>query len=535
MRRTEAMLRGALAGPVAVAAGLAAGELAAIPLSAFTSPFQAVAAFLVDHSPAAAREWAITTFGTSDKGALMIGMAVGIVVIAAVAGILQVRRPPVGAVIMALFAAFGVVAALNRPTADVTYALPSIAAGVVSVAVMVVLGRAARVGDHPTRHELTSDAQPPDEHIPDTTEQPAGGWSRRAFFAAAGVVAIASAASLLIARSAARAGGVLAERAKLVLPQPKSRAKEIPAGTELDVDGITPFVSSNADFYRIDTALQVPSLSTDDWQLRIHGMVDREITLDWQDLMSMAAQERMITLTCVSNEVGGELAGNARWLGFPMRDIISRAGPHSDADMLLSTSVDGWTSGTPLEVIGDGRDAMLAIGMNGEPLPLEHGYPVRQVIPGLYGYVSACKWVIDWEITRFDRAQAYWTQRGWGVRGPIKTASRIDRPAPLSSHPPGPVVIAGTAWAQHRGVTKVEVRVDDGPWETATLATEYSTDTWRQWQWTWQATPDRYESGQHTVYCRATDAAGKTQPEQRVPPIPDGATGWHNRVLMIDG
>ena len=197
--------------------------------------------------------------------------------------------------------------------------------------------------------------------------------------------------------------------------------------------------------------------------------------------------------------------------------------------MLLSTSVDGWTSGTPISAITDGRDALLAIGMNGEPLPIEHGYPVRQVVPGLYGFVSACKWVIDWEITRFSEAQAYWTQRGWGEQAPIKTASRIDRPAPLSTSPAGTVVVAGTCWAQHRGIRSVEVRVDDGPWQQATLAPEYSTDTWRQWSWNWAATP-----GQHTLYCRATDRSGATQPEQRAAPIPDGATGWHSRVLRIE-
>jgi sulfite oxidase len=243
----------------------------------------------------------------------------------------------------------------------------------------------------------------------------------------------------------------------------------------------------------------------------------------------MQAQERIITLTCVSNEVGGNLAGTARWTGYPINDILERAGVQDGADMLFSTSVDGWTSGTPIDALTDGRDAMLVIGMNGEPLPLEHGYPVRQLVPGLYGFVSATKWVVDWEITRFDKAEAYWTKRDWGVKAPIKTASRIDRPAGLSELPVGDVVIAGTAWAQHRGIAKVEVRVDNGPWNTATLATEYSNDTWRQWFWTWQAT-----AGQHTVYCRATDETGAVQPEERVAPIPDGATGWHNRVFRIE-
>ena len=319
------------------------------------------------------------------------------------------------------------------------------------------------------------------------------------------------------------------DSAGLRLPAPVSPSRPVPAGADLRLAAATPFTTANSAFYRIDTALAVPQLEVDDWRLRVHGMVDNEFTLTWDDLMAMPAVERIITLTCVSNEVGGDLAGNARWLGFPMRDILSRAGVATDADMLLSTSVDGWTSGTPISAITDGRDALLAIGMNGEPLPIEHGYPVRQVVPGLYGFVSACKWVIDWEITRFSEAQAYWTQRGWGEQAPIKTASRIDRPAPLSTSPAGTVVVAGTCWAQHRGIRSVEVRVDDGPWQQATLAPEYSTDTWRQWSWNWAATP-----GQHTLYCRATDRSGATQPEQRAAPIPDGATGWHSRVLRIE-
>ena len=519
MRRPfETWLRAVVSGMLAVLGGIAAGELAAIPLSRMASPFQAVTAFLVDNSPAPAREWAITTFGTNDKPALMIGVAIALALLSMLAGILQVARPPAGVVLVILVAAFGAFAAATRPTADVSYVIPAIVAGVVAVAILIVLGRKSIA-----TQKVSSG---PDEVLENADDTTSSGTSRRAFLVAAAVVAGASAVSLVVARRVADAGGVIAERARLVLPRAKSAAPPIPSG--VDVDGATPFLTSNADFYRIDTALQVPQLSTSDWRLRIHGMVDREITLDWNDLMAMSAQERIITLTCVSNEVGGDLASNARWIGYPMRDLLAMAKPHADADMLLSTSVDGWTSGTPLEAITDGRDAMLAVGMNGTPLPLEHGYPARQVIPGLYGFVSACKWVIDWEITRFDQAQSYWAKRGWGVKAPIKTASRIDTPAPLSNIAAGPVVVAGTAWAQHRGVRKVEVRVDDGEWNTATLATEYSTDTWRQWSWTWGATP-----GNHTLYCRATDADGKTQTDQRVAPIPDGATGWHSRVVRV--
>lgn len=507
----ERYVRAAISGPLAVAAGLAAGELSAVRVSAFASPYRAVGAMLVDHSPAAAREFAIQRFGTADKTALLAGMAIVILLIAIAAGLLQVRRPPLGALVVVGFTGVGVFATMTRPTATPVYAVPAVIAGIVAVIVLVVLCRTSTSSSSDTG----ADAGPI--------------WSRRQFVGAVAVLAAAGAGCVALARHVAESGGALAERAGLRLPTPVSPSRPVPAGTDLRVVGVTPFTTTNSAFYRIDTALAVPQLEVSDWRLRVHGMVDNEFTLTWDDLMAMPAVERIITLTCVSNEVGGDLAGNARWLGFPMRDILSRAGIAADADMLLSTSVDGWTSGTPLDAITDGRDALLAIGMNGEPLPIEHGYPVRQVVPGLYGFVSACKWVIDWEITRFSEAQAYWTQRGWGERAPIKTASRIDRPAPFSTSPAGTVVVAGTCWAQHRGIRSVEVRVDDGPWQQATLATEYSSDTWRQWRWDWDATP-----GQHTLYCRATDRTGATQPEQRVAPIPDGATGWHSRVLRIE-
>ncbi|MFW0793397.1 molybdopterin-dependent oxidoreductase [Gordonia sp. CPCC 205515] len=505
----ERDVRAALSGIVAVGTGVAAGELVALVVSPFASPYHAVGAFLVDHAPAWAREFAIDRFGTNDKPALLIGIAVAMLVLAAVAGLVQVRRPPWGLAVIVGFVVVAITAALTRPTVRALYVAPALVSGIVAGVVLVVLCRGATP---------RSDESPTDT-----------GWSRRRFLGAVGVLAVASAVGAVVVRQVGRAGGVVAERMRLALPAPRTTAAAVPDGADVTLPGATPFMTDNATFYRIDTALQVPQLSTRDWQLRVHGMVDRELTLGWDDLMAIPAVERIITLTCVSNEVGGDLASNARWLGIPMTEILSRVGVHDDADMLLSTSVDGWTSGTPISAITDGRDAMLAFGMNGTPLPLEHGYPVRQVVPGLYGFVSACKWVVDWEITRFDRAEAYWTKRGWGVQAPIKTASRIDRPAPLSQHPPGRIVVAGTAWAQHRGIRGVEVRVDDGPWEPATLATEYSKDTWRQWMWGWDATP-----GQHTLYCRATDDTGAVQPERRVAPIPDGATGWHSRVFRID-
>ncbi|HEU0042128.1 MAG TPA: molybdopterin-dependent oxidoreductase, partial [Jiangellaceae bacterium] len=302
----------------------------------------------------------------------------------------------------------------------------------------------------------------------------------------------------------------------------------VPAGADLEVSGAEPWQTPNEVFYRIDTALSVPLVRAEDWQLRVHGMVDHEVRLQYSDLVEMGLVDRWLTLTCVSNEVGGGLAGNAFWTGVPIADVLALAGPHPDADAVLSTSQDGWTAGTPLEVLTDGRDALLAVGMNGSPLPVEHGFPVRMVVPGLYGYVSATKWVVDLEVSRFDEFDAYWSTRGWSERGPVKVASRIDVPRGGASVSAGTVAVAGVAWAQHRGIEAVEVRVDGEDWARARLADVPSPDTWRQWVWEWDAAP-----GRHDLEVRAITADGETQTGERSPVAPDGATGWHRITVEV--
>ena len=269
--------------------------------------------------------------------------------------------------------------------------------------------------------------------------------------------------------SAAR-NGARQVREALGLPAPARPAKPLPEGVQAPVDGALPFVTPNAEFYRIDTALIVPSVDPAQWTLRVHGLVEEAVSIGFQDLLNADLVESYTTLTCVSNEVGGGLAGNARWLGYPLRELLARARPLPEADMVLSTSIDGFTASTPLAVLTDARNALLAIGMNGEPLPLEHGFPVRMVVPGLYGYVSATKWVVDLEVTRFADKTAYWTSRGWSDHGPIKTASRIDVPHAGANVAAGRTAFAGTAWAQHRGISKVQVQMDDGGWADAELA-----------------------------------------------------------------
>lgn len=343
-----------------------------------------------------------------------------------------------------------------------------------------------------------------------------------------GVGVLAAAAGVAGRFIGSKLHSVSAERAAVQLPVPPTPEPPVDPAADLRIPGLTPYLTPDRDFYRIDTALTVPEVSADTWSLRVHGMVDREIRLGYADLKTRRPIERLVTLTCVSNPVGGDLVGNARWLGYSLADLLAEAGPHPDADMVLSRSVDGFTAGSPLATLTDGRDAMLAIGMNGEPLPIEHGYPVRLVVPGLYGYVSATKWVTDIEITRFDRAQAYWTERGWSARGPIKTGTRIDTPQDGASVGRGRVAVAGVAWAQHRGINAVEVQIDDGPWQSARLAAEPTIDTWRQWVYDWTPT-----SGTHTVRARSTDGTGQVQTSQVQDVVPDGATGYPSITVRV--
>jgi DMSO/TMAO reductase YedYZ molybdopterin-dependent catalytic subunit len=272
----------------------------------------------------------------------------------------------------------------------------------------------------------------------------------------------------------------------------------------------------------------VPRVDLDSWRLSIGGQVNTPVTLLFADLLDRPLVERVVTLNCVSNEVGGPYIGTARWLGVPLVPLLREVGVQPGADQLLARSFEGMTIGTPVAALLDGREPLLCVGMNGEPLPLEHGFPVRMLTPGLYGYAGACKWVRELELTTFAAVDAYWVQRGWAPRGPVKTASRIDTPAPFAQLAAGRATIAGVAWAQGRGIRAVEVQVDDDPWQPAALLPVPSVNTWVQWRLDWAATP-----GSHTVRVRATDGTGAVQPEARVTPFPDGATGWHTVTLSV--
>ncbi|MFI9588803.1 molybdopterin-dependent oxidoreductase [Nonomuraea sp. NPDC052265] len=568
---------GALAGLTAGALALGIAQLVAGLAGPETFPVVAVGDTAVDFTPAPVKDFAINTFGENDKTVLIGGVLVVLAGIAAVIGVLARRRLVYGYAGLAVFGVVGAVAVLTRPGAVAVDVLPTVAGVVCGGAALGWLLRRAGGGrgavrpsaagtvPAPERPEVprpevsraeepevsrpeVSRAEEPEVSRPEVSraegspvegggvERPAvmragpgeRGFDRRRLITGVAGGAVVAGAAAVLGRQLGGQRELNTARVNIALPRPATPARPLPAGTDFHIPGLSSFITKNRDFYRVDTALVVPQVDPRTWKLRIHGMVDKPVEITYAELLNLPLTEADITLTCVSNEVGGPYVGNARWLGVRMTDVLRRAGLRSGADMLLSTSDDGFTCGTPVDVVMDGRDALFAIAMNGEALPFEHGFPVRQVVPGLYGYVSATKWVVDVKVTRFDRDEAYWTPRGWAAKAPIKTASRIDVPKSGDSLKAGRTTIAGVAWAQHTGVDAVEVRVDRGEWRQARLAAVPGPDTWRQWALDWDATP-----GEHTIEARATDAAGRTQTEQQAPPAPDGASGWPAVTVQV--
>jgi DMSO/TMAO reductase YedYZ molybdopterin-dependent catalytic subunit len=512
---------GLLSGAVAV--GVA--ELVAVLFGPGASPLLAVGAAAIDLSPAWLKGWAIETFGAHDKAVLLGGIGAVLALIAIVAGVASVRRPNVGIVTLIGLGAVGAAAAIGRPTNGIVDAVPAVVGTAAGLATFRWLRVAAGLGTRPA-----ADAEPVsgEEAPPEPVAAP-DAYDRRRFLragvAAGGLAVVAGGLGRMVLRRTTAD----ASRAAVRIPAAADLGAPMPAAADLGVAGVTPFVTPNDAFYRVDTALFVPAIDGEDWRLRIHGMVDRELGLTFEDLLERPLIDRDVTLCCVSNPIGGDYIGNARWTGARLADLLDEAGIDPEATQLVSRSTDGFTIGTPTALVMDGRDAMLAVAMNGEPLPLAHGFPVRMLVPGLYGYVSAMKWLIDLELTTFEAYDAYWVQRGWAQQAPIKVQSRIDTPR-MQAHVSGTVTIGGIAWAQHVGIARVEVRVDDGLWRAATLGAQDSIDTWRQWSYRWEATTP----GSHAIAVRATTLAGEVQPEAVRSPFPDGATGYHVVSVTVD-
>ena len=554
-----------------------------------SSPVAAVGSMAIDFTPPPVKNFAISAFGSHDKLVLVSGVLVILAVFAAVIGALAMRRFGYGLAGLAVFALIGLVAALTRPDAELVDALPTLlgaAAGAFALSRLVRAAEdtpaltgaprgteggiagpapvldpfvldpfgAAPTGDEDAGNADAGDADAAaDQDETGLADQPGrddpalpwrSGWgasspykrrpagpaqpARRSFLVTSSWAVAAGGVSLFAGRVLTERSSVTVARSAVHFPAPAHRAPRLPAGSDLDIKGLSPFITPNGSFYRVDTALILPEVSPQSWQLRIHGMVDREISISFAELLRRPLIEDYVTLTCVSNPVAGPYIGNALWLGASLAALLRSARVKAGADQLLCTSVDGFTSGTPIQTIMDGRDALLAVAMNGSPLPVAHGFPVRMVTPGLYGYVSATKWVTDIKVTTFAAESAYWSQRGWSQQAPIKTESRID--VPTTSVKAGRTPVAGVAWAQHKGIDAVHVRVDSGPWQQARLAAVPDIDTWRQWVWEWDATP-----GTHLINARATDATGYTQTAVQEPPAPNGASGYPAISVTVSG
>jgi DMSO/TMAO reductase YedYZ molybdopterin-dependent catalytic subunit len=525
---------GALAGILAAAVALGVAELAAAIIGPDSAPVIAVGETAINLTPIPVKDFAITHFGSHDKQALVAGILVMLAGFAALIGAAAVRRIGYGLAGLAVFAALGVTAALRLPGAGLLDVVPTLTGVTVAAGTLVTLVRSIRPRDDGTGLVTDGVTGGAGDGLGLATDAVAGdvrdpaGPGRRLFLAGAAGAGVLAAVAGGAGDVLLRRFSVASSRAQVRLPTAAVRAPAVPAGTELRIPGLTPFFTSNASFYRVDTDLVLPEVAPETWTLRIDGMVDREIELSFAELLRMPLTETDITLVCVSNQVGGSYAGNARWLGASLPALLRRAGVRAGADQLLSSATDGMTISTPLTTIMDGRDALLAVGMNGQPLPVEHGFPARMVVPGLYGYTSATKWVTRLTVTTFAAQKAYWTQRGYAAVAPIHTESRIDVPRPLAQVAAGQVTVAGVAWAPATGIAGVEVSADNGPWHTAPLAAVDGIDTWRQWVWTWDAAP-----GLHTLQVRATDNKGVTQPSRRAQVFPSGATGWDSVVVTV--
>jgi DMSO/TMAO reductase YedYZ molybdopterin-dependent catalytic subunit len=474
-------------------AGLAVSVLVSSLMASRVNPVVGVAEWIIRITPGALAEEAISAVGHYDKPFLVTGVLIVLAVASWYAGRSAARSTWQPQAVFLVLAALGAVAVLDGPHAQPTDVIPVLAGGIVWLALLPWLTQPLRDGEN---------------------------RSRRTFLIRAGAV-VAGAAIFEGLGRLAGSGRRQVEAAGALLKLPIT-LRAAPPSALLDVKGLSSWRTANSGFYQVHTVVVPPAIDPKDWTVRIHGMVDREMILTLQNLLDRKITEAWITLNCVSNEVGGDLIGNAWWSGVRLADLLKEAGVQEGADAVKQTSDDGWTCGTPLDVLTDNRNAMLAIGMNCTPLPIQHGFPVRTIVPGLYGSVSACKWVVDIEVTKFSEFTAYWTDRGWSEQGPVKLASRIDVPRSQQTVPAGAVTVAGSAWQQHTGVEAVEVSLDGGAWAPMTLGHVPTNDTWVQWEG--QVTA---EAGDHTLRVRAVNKRAEVQTGVVRDVVPDGATGWH--------
>ena len=512
----------ALSGLAAVAVSLGFGELIAGLTSSVASPVTAIGDRIVDWSPPALKDFAIETLGTADKPALLIGTAVVALGLGALVGIWSYGRKWLAFAVFFCFAILGILAAVQSPLVDPAWAtVAGLAGGALGYSTLNYLHRMIEFTERvPVSAGLSADAEAPEMAPSDP--------SRRTFITTAGGIGLASVIGGLFGRFGL-GGGASIDPADLAVPDAAGTLPAPAAANMLAVEGITPIVVPNADFYLIDTALAVPRVDPATWSLTVNGMVDNELTFTLDDLKAFDLVEEYVTIACVSNPVGGPYVGNAKWTGVRLVEVLERAGVQDGATQIVGRSVDGWTAGFPTEAVFDGREPLIALAMNDEPLPAKHGFPARLIVPGLYGYVSATKWLSEINLTTWEGFDGYWVPRGWSKEGPIKTQSRIDVPAKGDPITAGPLTVAGVAWAPLKEIASVEVRVNDGDWQPASLSEPLSDKAWVQWRADVQVV-----EGEAMIQVRATDGTGFTQTPELVDPRPDGAEGFDTVVLSVD-
>lgn len=500
----DARRRSGWSGVAGVAVALGFAELFAGLSAAVPSAISAIGAVVVDLTPAWLESFAISTFGTADKAVLAIGIFVTSLLFGWFLGRSSARSPIPITVGFTGFAILGIATQLTEVGAET---FPVVATTSISCALGLLVWYGIKLWSGEGERSVT--------------DGDVRNIERRRLLLAVGAAATVSVVAVSFGRSKTRSRAE-AQRDAVDLPSAEEVAEDPTAENDFDLAGVAPIVVSTTTFYRIDTALVVPTVDPEEWTLTIKGLVDNEVVLGYDDLIGMPLVERYTTLSCVSNEVGGRLVGNALWTGVLLTDVLDLAGVQASAEQIVGRSVDGWTAGFPTEVAFDGRDCLVAVGMNREVLPASHGFPARLVVPGLYGYVSATKWLSEIELTTWDAFDGYWIPRGWSKEGPIKTQSRIDRPKDRSTIVEGAYTMAGIAWAPNLGIEQVEVQIDDMPWREAELTVPLSIDSWIQWAYSTDL-----EAGEHTIRVRATDRTGTTQSESPVAPRPDGAEGHH--------
>ena len=517
--------RAAAAGIVAGAVGIAASELLAGLVPGTPSLVVAVGSLVIALQPPGAQDLVATLFGTGDKTALNVAVVLVALVVAAGAGILGRRGFGRAWRIFAAFGFVAFVAAFLQPLDSAPLAalnaVVATAAGVGTLRILLAAGGFMR--------PLTRPAGPGGPPEPATAALSMPDWNRRRFLLRSGgflgAALVAGALGRLLVDRRHPSGAPVSTH----LPVPAEVVPPLTPAESLPAPGITPLVIPNGQFYRIDTELLVPQVDASTWQLKVTGMIDHPLTLTYAELLALPLFEQYVTLECVSNVVGGNLIGNTLWTGVHLRQVLAEAGVRAGATQIVGRSVDGFTVGFPTAwALDPSREPMIAVGMNRVPLPAEHGYPARLIVPGLFGYVSATKWLSEIELTTLEAFDAYWVRLGWAKNGPILTGSRIDHPAGEAGLAAGPVDIDGLAWAPDRGVRKVEVRVDGGPWQAAMLSRAISKATWVQWMLRWQATP-----GTHTIEVRATDGTGVVQTATPGGPAPAGATGYDQVQVTV--